>query len=84
MDVTANLNDAIWGSARLQVRTDTGDFNQVGANLYQAQAACTWLGEPFHIAQRGNIDPVLACQFENSFVFMGTDVAPVNFECLNS
>ena len=38
LDVTANLNDDIWGSARLQVRTDSGDFNQVGTQLYQAQA----------------------------------------------
>ena len=38
LDVTANLNESIWGSARLQVRTDTGDFNQVGTELYQAQA----------------------------------------------
>jgi len=37
LDVTANVNESIWGSARVQVRTDNGDFNQVGAELYKAQ-----------------------------------------------
>lgn len=38
LDVTANLNESIWGSARLQVRTDAGDFNRIGSSLYKAQA----------------------------------------------
>lgn len=38
LDVTANLSDQIWGSARLQVRTDTGGFNEVGTQLYKAQS----------------------------------------------
>jgi hypothetical protein len=39
LDVTANLSDRIWGTARLQVRTDTGGFNELGTQLYKAQTS---------------------------------------------
>ena len=47
LDVTANLNEDVWGSARLQVRTDTGGFNEIGTQLYKAQA--NFAGENFTV-----------------------------------
>lgn len=42
LDVIANLNESVWGSARLQVSTeDEPDINQVGSSLYKAQASFT-------------------------------------------
>ncbi len=38
LDVTANLNQKVWGTLRLQVRTGAGGANELTTDLYKAQS----------------------------------------------